>query len=234
MLVAACVLGLAPRPASPDTLHLRGSGPVEGMFQSYKNGRFRFVTADGRDLTEMRTRVETLRIDPPAAVSVKPQGHKKRDDLKFKAYTGSAFVFDGQGGELALSAASVSFIEPGLDFSRPAIQVVSTGTSDPGAMPDVQRHVVTGVVTVIHFHMPGVLSSVRQGNYLGELARQRQGRLELVRIEVPGFESPVARRYQITSAPQFWFYDRRGRLVGKLTERFTEEDIETALRQALR
>jgi len=55
-----------------------------------------------------------------------------------------------------------------------------------------------------------------------------------VRIAVGGPDSQEARRYGIASVPQFWFYDRAGRLTTKLTERFTSTDIEAALKDAQR
>jgi hypothetical protein len=38
----------------------------------------------------------------------------------------------------------------------------------------------------------------------------------------------------IKSLPQFWFYSRSGRLLKKLTDRFTEADIDEAFKEAQR
>ena len=45
-------------------------------------------------------------------------------------------------------------------------------------------------------------------------------------------DDPVAQANKLRSLPQFWFYDRRGELSGKLAERFTEEDISKAFEAA--
>jgi hypothetical protein len=37
---------------------------------------------------------------------------------------------------------------------------------------------------------------------------------------------------ELNSLPQFWFYSRSGQLTKKLIERFTEADIETAMKEA--
>jgi len=227
-------LGALPARVCADTLRLKSGTAHTGTFRGYKNDHFLFQAANGQVLDEMRARVDSLQLDPPAVVSVKVSGQKKRDDLKFCRYTNGQFFFEEKGKEIVMRAITVASIQLGLDFSRPAMELASTVVPPDDPNPEIEKYVTTGVVTVIHFHKPGLISSVRQGNYVGELAHQSRGKIELVQIDIPDFDCPAARKYQITSAPQFWFYDRRGRLVTKLTERFTENDIEAALRQAQR
>jgi hypothetical protein len=227
-------LWLSPAVLLADTLLLTNSSTHEGDFKSYKNGRFYFKDAEGKEVQEAKARVASLRVEPPAIVSVKPQGRKKRDDLRLKGYARGSFVFDQTGREITMSAGSLSFIDMGMDFRHPEMEIVSTVVKADESSLEVEKLVATGVVTIIHFHMPGVLSSLRQGKYVESLADGSKGKVQVVRIEIPRLPSPSADKYGVTSVPQFWFYNRKGQLVRKLTERFTDEDLDAAVKEARR
>lgn len=106
--------------------------------------------------------------------------------------------------------------------------------SESGEDVDIESQLKKDVVNVVHFHYAAAHSSVRQGNYLEVLARKSNGRVVIHRIVVPGWNAPVCVAKGVKSLPQFWFYNREGELSSKLTDRFTENDIDTALKKALR
>jgi hypothetical protein len=101
-----------------------------------------------------------------------------------------------------------------------------------GEEVDLDDALKKGFVNIIHFHSPKVLTSVREGNYIEALAAKPSHRLVISKVVVSDFSAPVCEQLGVKSIPQFWFYDAQGRLVKKLTDRFTEGDIDGAIKQA--
>jgi hypothetical protein len=108
----------------------------------------------------------------------------------------------------------------------------NTLTISKGEEVDIEEHLKKGFINIVHFHNPKLLPSIREGNYVEALAAKPMNRIVILRIVTPGFEAPVCEALGIKSLPQFWFYDPRGRLAKKLTDRFTEGDIDEALKLA--
>jgi len=113
------------------------------------------------------------------------------------------------------------------EVESPQTDVISRGES-----VDIDSKLKKGMVNVVHFHLPSVVSSVRQGTYVESLAAKRYNRMVVLKLELPGFNAPVCKDLKINSLPQFWIYDGNGKLVKKLTDRFTESDIDAALKTA--
>jgi hypothetical protein len=229
--VAAAALLLAGSGARGDTLALRGGTTFQGVFTRFKQDKFYFQPEGGKEIIELRVKVFELKLDPPANVVVKPNGKKKRDDLKLIGYEESTFRFSGG---VTMASPTVSSIQMGLDFNRPVSSAGSATVSGSTDNLDIASLVEMGVVTVIHFDLPSVVASVRQGNYIAALAGDSKGKIKVVKVPLGSFDTALAKKYGITSAPQFWFYNSAGKLVTKLTERFTEEDIGQALKEAMR
>jgi len=99
---------------------------------------------------------------------------------------------------------------------------------------DIKDYLKKGSVNIVHFHYPKALASVREGNYIEALAAKSSNRLLILKVVVPDFQQPICESLGIKSLPQFWFYDAQGRLVKKLVDRFTEGDIDDALKLARR
>lgn len=114
------------------------------------------------------------------------------------------------------------------EIDTPDAQVISHGEE-----VDLGQALRKGVVNVVHFHIGSVHSSVRQGNYLETLAQKSKGKFVVKRV-VTDWNSPICKALEIKSLPQFWFYSRTGRLTGKLIDRFTEADIDAAMKEASR
>ena len=112
------------------------------------------------------------------------------------------------------------------------VQSSLTSVISHGEVVDIESKLKRGVVNVVHFHLPGVVSSVRQGTYVESLAAKRSNRMVVLKLDLPGFDAPVCDELRIKSLPQFWIYDGNGKLVKKLTDRFTEADIDAALKSA--
>jgi len=235
-ILAAIFLAAAAAEAAVDVIEVMGKTRHEGLFQQYDSSRFIFKTRDDKLLRQMRTSVTSLELDPPPSVSVELKGGKDSPTgLRLKSYSSGTFTFDQNGRPFTVPETRVASIQVWesvrmLDPEQPA---PSAAAADPGSEP-LESRFKRGAVNIIHFHKADVVSSVRQGNYLQEVAAKSRGRVNVIRVEVTGWIAPIAVEYGITSAPQFWFYGRSGRLSDKLVDRFTDQDIDRALEKAAR
>lgn len=114
------------------------------------------------------------------------------------------------------------------EVADPEVRVISRGEA-----VDIGGSLAKGTVNVVHFNLPSVLSSVRQGGYIAAMASRSKGRFVVARVDIADWNSPICGALDLKSLPQFWFYSRSGRLTRKLTARFTEADIDAALKEAL-
>lgn len=112
------------------------------------------------------------------------------------------------------------------------VQVPGCSVISRGEVVDVEAAIRKGSVTIVHFHYPAAHSSVRQGNYIETIVGKNKGRMQMLRVEIPGWEAPICKALELKSLPQFWFYNAEGTLVRKLKERFTESDIDKAIVEA--
>jgi len=216
-----------------DELVLKGGTRLQGTFEGFKNDRISFAPREGQKVQTPLMRVDSLAVEPAAKVTVKPRGGKKLEDVKLAAYTNHVFAIEQGGRVVRLPSASVSMIEPELDFSRAmAMQAETQARAAPDEDVPVETLVQTGIVTVVQFHMKNVIASVRQGNYVQGLADQSHGKIKLAVVTLGDFSAPMAIRNQIQAVPQFWFYNKSGRLAGKLVGRFEESEIDRMLRDA--
>jgi hypothetical protein len=99
---------------------------------------------------------------------------------------------------------------------------------------DLDAALKKGFVNVVQFHHPRSLTSVREGNYIQALASKKANRVVLLKVVVQDFKAPILTVQNIQGLPQFWVYNPQGKLVKKLTDRFTEGDIDAAIKEALR
>lgn len=224
--------------AITETITLKGGQIHNGTFESFKADRFYFQPKDANKINERSIRVESLNLDPPAKVIVKPRGSTPIEGLKLIKYEKSQFLFDDNGKQILMPASKINSINTVLDLNREMHR--TDENTDAANSPtnnkihDVSAYVKTGMITVIHFHMDSVMSSVRQGSYLKSLAQEKNNKknTHVVKISFTDNNSPSLKKYGITSIPQFWFYNRNGNLVEKLIGRFTDEDICSAFEKA--
>jgi len=99
---------------------------------------------------------------------------------------------------------------------------------------DIDAVLKRGFVNIVQFHHPRSLTSVREGNYIQALASRKTNHVVLLKVVVQDFRAPILTALNIQGLPQFWVYNAQGKLVKKLTDRFTEGDIDAAIKEALR
>ena len=109
-----------------------------------------------------------------------------------------------------------------------------TSVISHGEEVDIDAFLKKGYVNIVQFHYRKSLASVREGNYIDAIAAKKTNRLVVLKVVVSDFNSPICKALNIQGFPQFWFYNMQGRLVKRLTDRFTEGDIDAAIKDARR
>jgi hypothetical protein len=109
-----------------------------------------------------------------------------------------------------------------------------TSVISNGEEVDIEASLKKGYVNIVQFHYRKSLASVREGNYIDAVAARKSNRVVVRKIVVSDFNAPVCKALNIQAFPQFWFYNDQGKLVKKLTDRFTEGDIDAAIKAARR
>lgn len=210
-----------------DSLVLTSGERLAGTFRAYRSGQFEFAPATGKVQRVPLIKVETLALSPVVQVNVKRRGGRNLENVPLHGYQKPNFTVENAAAPLNLPASQVASIEAIDTLARSMDHMEEDQPAAPAIGPDFKLPLPSNTAAIVHFHMDGVVSSVRQGNYARQLAAKRQ--VPFVRINVSGWDDPVARHYGITSVPQFWFYDREGNRTRMLTERFTDADIESAV-----
>ena len=215
-----------------DLITLIDGTTLEGTFVFYKNEQFEFLPAGASKSTRSpQSRVSALTLAPPVQSELRRRGGKNLAAAAFTGYQKPNFLFTTDTGPLQVAGMQMVSVVPHADMQREMQHLADADTSARSATPhDAAFRIAlhTGVVTVVHFHMPDVVSSVRQGNYVRDRCAASKGKIEFTRIELSGWDDPVATRYKIISVPQFWFFNRDGEIATKLTDRFTSDDIDAA------
>jgi hypothetical protein len=228
-LVYSLILATENLPAG-DTLIMKGNKTFTGTFQAFKNDRIYFQPDNGSKLIhEQYLYMEKLIMNPPSKVSVAPKGKKIIEGMKILRYDKPNFIFDKSGEEISMPGTHIRSIEMGIDYGRTPDNMAAAANDEKEA--DIEGSITTNVITIVHFHSPESVASVREGNYVSALARdsRKKEKIVVIKIIIPNWECPTAKKYDITSAPQFWFYNKSGKLTKKLTDRFTEGDIDKCL-----
>ncbi len=212
-----------------DQVVISGREPLTGTFNGVSAGQLAFSTPDGQTHKWPQARVENLRLDPPATVNLRRRGGRNLDGWTLTGFTKPHYLLTGPDGEVSVPGGQVVAIDVQDAFGRAMKQATATPIEFPSAT-DAEGNLLlpTGRVCVVHIHMEGVVSSTRQGQYARTLAQRR--RVEYRQVHLPDWQAPFARRHDIRSAPQFWFFDAEGNRVRALTDRFTEADLEEAIR----
>lgn len=232
-----CLLWAAPA----DTLTLRDGTILTGCFDGLKNGRINLITEDGKVHKFMPSGVVSLTVNPPAQVQVKSMSAGKRS-ARFVRFEKGKYYFQTENTE-EIEIPRVSVIEPeGLDSARFFGKPTAAGVAAPPAeAADIISLLNKQGATIVHFAPKGAdfdpastMASTRTGNYLSTLEQKHRGRVKVVVVEIDGWKNANVEKHTLKSLPQFWIYDRRGANTQKLVDRFMPEDIDAALKAALR
>lgn len=109
-----------------------------------------------------------------------------------------------------------------------------TSVISHGEEVDINTVLKKGYVNIVQFHYRKSLASVREGNYVDAIAAKKTNRIVVLKVVVADFNAPICKALNVQGFPQFWFYNAQGKQVKKLTDRFTEGDIDAAIKEARR
>lgn len=246
------VAGLCPAGFAIDTLSPSVGPVMEGTFVGYEFGSFSLINKEHETMKHLVADTRELQIDPPREITVTPRAGKP-ESMMLKGFEKGQFIFLRNGVEAPRPLSLIKRIEvpftaqlDAIDLSGPAVTpdpappapsapaAPPTPRAPPAALPAAHALAEAGRVTVVHFHYPPSVTSMRQGSLVAALVRDSRGKVALRKIEIPDWNAPAVEQYDLKSLPQFWFYNARGELVSKLVDRFTDEDVTAALRQAQR
>ncbi|MEI8140044.1 MAG: hypothetical protein WCI03_09265 [bacterium] len=247
--------------AQADTMTLNNGQVVKGRFMGFTDRKFDFKTEDGAAISEYPLNVKSIIPEVPLTVSIE-LARSTYENVEFRSF--GEFVIHlakdgkpidervimlkkltinqspqdtrinkGRGG-----APDESVEEPAREWQRSGkwreVDPKNSSVISKGEEVDIEDFLKKGFVNIVHFHYPKALASIREGNYVEALAAKPSNRIVILKIVAADFKVPICEALEIKSLPQFWFYDARGRLVKKLADRFTEGDIDGALKLARR
>lgn len=253
--------GLLPAQAV-DTMTLGNGQVLKGRFMGYADRKFEFKTASGTVVSEFPVNVKSITPEAPLKVTV-DLANKHYEDIDFRSFDEFTLRFtkDERNVDervILLKQLVVnrppekpSIVEPPADVNENAtprdgvrnwkrenkwreIESKNSKLISSGEEVEIEDFLKPGYINIVHFHYPKSLTSVREGNYVEALAAKPSGRMVVLKIRAGDFNAPICGKFEIKSMPQFWFYDTHGRLVKKLTDRFTEGDIDEAIRMSRR
>jgi hypothetical protein len=226
---AALVTGLGT--ASADTLYLSSGQKVEGFLVTYDHGEFTVVSPQGKSSEYKASAVRRIQLTKPLKGTITPRGGKTIEGATLEGFEGGAFKYEANGQKMTRPFTMVREIRLEVKIEESLGELGVTVISR-GEEVEIRAKLSTGRVNIVHFHAPSVASSMRQGGYIARLARESGGKIAALRIDVGDPSAPVLQQYQVRSIPQFWLYNAQGEPADKLVDRFTEEDIDAAIRRA--
>ena len=218
---------------SADVLHLK-TGKQEGMFSGFAKFRLRFQAWDGDKVDVYEpTKINKLVLDKPLKVQVVlTRAPKKVVPALLKGFDNMKFTFEMEGEEKVLHYNQIGKIDYNVSIGE--FMKRRDEAKNGGPQISVKEMIEEGMATIIHFHCEDGPASQRQGNLCERLCKESKGKAVYKRIVVKDLNDPIAKRYKLQSLPQFWFFTPKKAVFVKLSERFAEEDIEKALKGAIR
>jgi hypothetical protein len=216
-----------------DVLQLK-MGTQEGMFSGYSKSRLHFQGWEGeKEEVYEPAKVNKLVLDKPMKVQVfLTRSPKKPISAMLKGFDNMKFTLEMEGSEKVIHCNQITKIDCNLSIGE--YMKRRDAAKNGGQQASVKEMLEEGMATVIHFHCDDGPASQRQGNLCERLCKDSKGKAVYKRIVVKDLNDPIAKRYKLQSLPQFWFYTPKKSIFVKLSERFTEEDIEKALKGSIR
>ena len=234
LILLAVVFALS---ATADTLTLRNQ-KLQGVFNGFARGKITFQAVnEDKAATYPIGDVQKLKIDPPLKVSLYLSSSKKTaTPATLRGYGKNKFSFVIGEEKKQFHYNMLEKIDTGNDIASYMKRMEAAKNSEPqetdGKPASVKSLLQLGKVNIVHFHVEDSAGSTRQGNLAERIAKDSHNRVVYHQITVSGPDDPICAKYKLTSLPQFWIYDRSGKVSKKLDERFDERDIATAVKAA--
>jgi hypothetical protein len=207
VLVAGASVGLA-GPGRADVLHLRNGQQVKGVVSAYANLVFEVYPDNGKKTQYQAAAVDRIEFDERAGSATVDTRSKGALTGKITDYHGSAFTLARDNGQTEnLPSIFVTSIHFPAAFHATDAEQKPVTTGDE---VDVAEHVVAGKITLVEFYGYFDQSNVASRlvtRFLENLVKDDPA-LVLVKINIAGWDSPVAKQYQVTAIPRVEIYNR--------------------------
>lgn len=226
--------------AEPDVIIFKTKTSQDITFEEFKTGRIYFEDLKNpkkASASKMISTISSVQLKPPGNAIVKYRDGKTDSSFKLDSYTNACFVLtDKAGKQQSISYRNVASIKLDLDFNRSKAKQEKPDeqVKENAADFDIDSLAKPGVVTIIQLHMPDLMASTRTWNYVKSLEDNKKIKVKPIRITIKDWENPILKKYEITTLPQFWIYNKSGKLETKLIKRFTSTDIDDAIKKANR
>lgn len=227
-------------PLTADTLY-SGGKKYQGVLQSYQKNVFMFMEYEQEQPTKFDLfKVQRIKFNKPAKASYSLASRPKElVQAQIRSYRNGTFNVVVNGKKMKVRANQLAKLDVPFNLQDFIAGRDAQNEKDEDEDKDedevkpakASKFVVKGKATIIHFD-DGSAPSQRQGNLCERLCADSRGKVEYVKLDAP-LDSPMAKRNKLESTPQFWFYNAGGKLVHKLADRFTEEEI-TEITEKLR
>ena len=224
-----------------DELRLDGKMKQQGIFLGIaENGRVSFQVYGKDNPQEFASaKIDEIILDKPVKVRCYQKRNRKVvTQGMFKGMKNGQYkiAFSREKNDRLLSRLELHKLEVDLDMkyymTRMEANRRQKAEEFAGKKLAAADFLSPGRLSILHFTSPEVMVNSRQGNLAKRLCESSRRPAEYVEILVDSLEGKVAQANSLASLPQFWFYDSGGKLLVKLTGRFTDGDIEEAFRRA--
>jgi hypothetical protein len=211
--VMAGVISALAGPARADVLHLRGGQQVQGVVASYANLAFEVFPDNGKKTRYQAGAVERIEFDDRAGAASLETRSKGSFTGKITEFRNSAFTVERDHGQTeTIPSVFVTSIRFPAAFhgANPEQKPVTTGEE-----VDLAKHLVAGKITIVEFYGYFDQSNVASRlvtRFLENLAKDDPN-VVLVKVDIAGWDSPVAKQYQVTAIPRVEIYNRAGQRV---------------------
>jgi len=198
-----------------DTLTLRDGSQLEGAVVEFKNQKFEFESEKGVNNTYVLS--DLLRIDfklegEDGGVATE-MSHRTKGQLKGRVteFVGGNFTFlDTPANAQSIPALMVT----SATFAGGKVKDIEVITH--GKKVDITKKLGPNRVTLIDFYADWCGPCRMISPHL-ELIVHKDKEVVLRKVDIVRWNTEVCQQYQIGSVPQVWVYDKKGKLVGKVT-----------------
>lgn len=233
-LLLLILTGLA---ANADLVRHTGDAAVRGRLTAIEAGHFVIVTASNETVRLPAATVTGVDFDSGAVPARLETGAEVLDGMVW-TLTRGVFHLDKPGGETvrvpATRVVRASFRRPVPVASPPpraAVPALAKSQLIARAEPvELTAHLPAGKVTVVDFYAEWCGPCRQLAPWLENFVAGDPD-VVLRKVDIVGWQSPVARQYQIRGVPHLQIYDRHGRKVGEMTG-FHEPEFRALIQKA--
>lgn len=196
-----------------DTVTLKNGTTVEGAVTTLKNQKFEFESDKGikntyspSDLQRIDFKLEGEDNGVPAEIA-----HRTKGGLRGRVteFAGGNFKFvDAQGKEQSLPLLMVTT----ASFAGGNCKDIDVITH--GKRVDIEKKLAPGKVTLVDFYADWCGPCRMISPHLEDVAK-KDNAVVLRKVDIVEWGSEVCKQYSVSSVPQVWVYDKKGKLVGK-------------------